>query len=350
MSQVAANQAERAAYYARIDKKDMTPLWESLHTLVPQQPVTPCVPALWRYNDVRGDIMEAGELITAEEAIRRVLILENPGLRGQASITTTLYAGLQLILPGEIAPSHRHVQSALRFIMEGSGAYTAVNGERTTMHPGDFIITPTWTWHDHGNKEVVEGGEPVVWLDGLDIPFIRSLGTGFAENYPEAVQPIARPEGDSMARYGSNMLPVRHRPNGHTSPIFNYPYSRTREALYTLERNGDCDPWDGIKLRYVNPATGGYAMATIATFMQLLPKGFEGKTYRTTDATVFCVVEGSGTAYIGDQVIEFTPRDIFVVPSWAPVRLNATEETVLFSYSDRPIQDALGLLREQRLD
>ncbi len=351
MSEVASYQAERAAYYARIDKKDMTPLWESLHALVPAYPMTACVPFMWRYNDVRDDIMQAGELITAEEAVRRVLILENPGLRGQAAITTTLYAGLQLILPGEIAPSHRHVQSALRFIVEGSGAYTAVNGERTTMHPGDFIITPSWTWHDHGNKPVVEGGEPVVWLDGLDIPYIRSLGTGFAENYPEAEQPITRPEGDSLARYGANMLPVRHVKGGHTSPIFNYPYDRTREALYTLARGGECDSWDGIKLRYVNPVTGGYAMATIATFMQVLPKGFEGKAYRTTDATVFCVVEGSGTACIGDQVFEFTPRDVFVVPSWVTVRLSAkTEDAVLFSYSDRPIQDAIGLLREQRLD
>jgi len=343
--------AARADYYARIDKKDMTPLWESLHALVPPQPVTPCVPAMWRYRDVRAEVMEAGELITAEEAVRRVLILENPGLRGASSITTTLYAGLQLILPGEIAPSHRHVQSALRFIMEGEGAYTAVNGERTTMRPGDFIITPSWTWHDHGNKDTLEGGTPVVWLDGLDIPFIRTLGTGFAESYPQAVQPISRPEGDSLARYGANMLPVRHRASGHTSPIFNYPYERTREALHALARGGECDAWDGVKLRYVNPATGGYAMATIATFMQWLPKGFEGKTYRTTDATVFCVVQGSGTACVGEAVFDFGPRDIFVVPSWAPVRLSApNEEAVLFSYSDRPIQDALGLLREQRLD
>lgn len=349
MNSPVANKAEREAYYARIDKKDMTPLWESLHSLVPQSPTTECVPHLWRYDAVRSDIMESGELITAEEAVRRVLILENPGLRGQASITPTLYAGLQLILPGEVAPSHRHVQSALRFIVEGKGAYTAVNGERTTMHPGDFIITPTWTWHDHGNAAVADGGEPVVWLDGLDIPFIRMMGTGFAENYPEAVQPIARPEGDSYARYGYNMLPVHYEVNGKTSPIFNYPYERTREALYQLQRNGEIDQYDGIKLRYVNPATGGFAMPTMATFMQLLPKGFKGKAYRTTDATVFSVVEGTGKAYIGDKVFEFTPRDVFVVPSWHKVHFEVQEEAVLFSYSDRPIQAALGLLREERL-
>jgi len=349
MNAPVANKAERDAYYARIDKKDMTPLWESLHTLVPKSPVTDCVPHLWQYNAVRDDIMESGELITAEEAVRRVLILENPGLRGQASITPTLYAGLQLILPGEIAPSHRHTQSALRFIVEGSGAYTAVNGERTTMHPGDFIITPSWTWHDHGNQPVVEGGEPVVWLDGLDIPFIRMMGTGFAENYPEAVQPVERAEGDSLARYGYNMLPVRYEATSKTSPIFNYPYSRTREALEHLSRHSEIDAWDGVKLRYVNPATGGYAMPTMATFMQLLPAGFQGKAYRSSDATVFSVVEGRGTVHIGDKAFAFTPRDVFVVPSWYAVRFETTEEAVLFSYSDRPIQAALGLLREERL-
>ncbi len=157
---------------------NLTPLWEVLHALVPQQPASPCVPALWRYDEVRPFLMRAGEAITAEEAVRRVLILENPALRGQSAVTQSLYAGLQLILPGEVAPCHRHTQSALRFIVEGSGAYTAVDGERTTMQPGDFIITPSWTWHDHGH----EGSGPVVWLDGLDIPMVRFLDAGFAEN------------------------------------------------------------------------------------------------------------------------------------------------------------------------
>src|SRR5436305_4155249 len=140
--------------------------------------------------------MESGKLITAKEAIRRVLILENPGMRGESCITQSLYAGLQLILPGEIAPSHRHTQSALRFIVEGHGAYTAVDGERTTMHPGDFIITRSWTWHDHGH----DAGGPVVWLDGLDIPLIRFLDAGFAENHDAAVQPVLRAEATTPGR------------------------------------------------------------------------------------------------------------------------------------------------------
>lgn len=341
--------SDRALYYARIAKKHMAPLWESLHNLVPRQPAPRCVPALWKYDDVRDDVMASGSLITAEEAVRRVLILENPGLPGQASITQSLYAGLQLILPGEIAPSHRHTQSALRFIVEGRGAYTAVNGERTTMHPGDFIITPSWTWHDHGNAETVEGGEPVVWLDGLDIPLLRFLDAGFAENYPSATQPVTRPEGDSMARFGHNMAPVRQQVSSGTSPIFNYPYERSREALDALYRHGELDPWDGVKLRYLNPATGGYPMPTMATFMQFLPAGFQGKTTRTTDSTVYSVVEGRGTARIGDQEFHFGPRDVFVAPSWMPVQLAALEDATLFSYSDRPVQDALGLWREERV-
>ena len=317
-----------------------------LHAIVPPAPRSPCAPALWKYEDLRPHLLESGTLISAEEAVRRVLVLGNPALPGQSCITQSLFAGLQLILPGEIAPSHRHTQSALRFIVEGTGAYTAVDGERTTMHPGDFIITPSWTWHDHGNPA---DGEPVVWLDGLDIPMVRFFDAGFAENYPEPVQPIARTEGDALARYGANMLPVgAASPYGRTSPIFNYPYARTREALAKLARDAAIDPCHGTKLRYVNPATGGWPMPTMATFMQLLPGRFAGAPHRATDGTVYCVVEGAGRARIGDRVFMFGPRDVFVVPSWHWLTLDADVESVLFSFSDRPVQEALGLLREER--
>ncbi len=338
----------REEFYQRIDKHSLFPLWEQLHNLVPREPAGACIAALWRYDEMRAFLDESGRLITAEEAVRRVLVLENPGMRGHASITSSLYAGLQLILPGEIAPSHRHTQSALRFVVEGRGAYTTVNGERTSMEPGDFIITPSWTWHDHGNAPELEGGEPVIWLDGLDIPLVRFLDAGFAENYEATVEPVTRQEGNSLARYGMNMLPVRHQVDSQTSPIFSYPYARTRDALDTLLRQEEVDPWDGVKLRYVNPATGGWAMPTIATFMQILPRGFRGQTYRSTDATVFSVVEGQGSAFIAGQRFDFGPRDIFVVPSWAPARFQTEEECVLFSFSDRPVQQALGILRESR--
>jgi gentisate 1,2-dioxygenase len=341
---------QRQKFYDDIRPQHLTPLWEVLHALVPRQPTTPCVPAFWRYRDIQPFLMASGELITAEEAVRRVLILENPALPGQSAITQSLYAGLQLILPGEVAPSHRHVQSALRFVIDGKGAYTTVAGERTTMYPGDFIITPSWQWHDHGNEGIEGVSEPVVWLDGLDIPMLRFFDAGFAENDDAKSQSIARPEGSSYARFGANMAPVRQQKKGLTSPIFSYPYSRTREALHTLLREQDVDGWHGVKLKYVNPTTGGWAMPTLATCMQLLPKGFVGKPHRSTDGTVYCVTEGTGIAHVGDQHFHFGPQDLFVVPSWIPVSFEAHQEAVLFSYSDRPVQEALGILREEFLD
>ena len=341
---IAARTPEREAFYQHISGGNLAPLWERLHALVTAEPVSPVQPAIWHYREVRPHLMRAGELISAEEATRRVLILENPGLKGQTSITHSLFAGLQLILPGEVAPAHRHTQSALRFIIEGEGAYTAVDGERTTMHPGDFVITPSWTWHDHGNPS----SAPMVWLDGLDIPIVRLLDASFAEPGDRAMQAVTRPEGDNEARFANNLLPVDWRPAVKTSPVFNYPYSRSRASLEVMSRNGEPDPCHGHKLRYVNPATGDIAMPTIAACIQLLPAGFATRPYRSTDATVFVAVEGEGQTRIGDQLFEWQAHDIFVVPSWAPVSHQAAREAVLFSYSDRPVQEKLGLWREQR--
>ena len=346
----AARQQVRQALYDEMSPLNLTPLWEVLHGLVPLQPITPCVAWLWKYEQVRPFLMRAGTAITAEEAVRRVLVLENPALRGMSRITQSLYAGLQLIQPGEVAPAHRHSQSALRFIVEGSGAYTAVDGERTTMRPGDFITTPSWTFHDHGN----DASAPVIWLDGLDVPLVAHLDAGFAENATTKTQFVSKAEGSSYARFGYNMAPVRDtNAMGQTSPIFNYPYERSREALHQLERDAPVDAWDGVKLRYINPLTGGSVMPTMGTFMQRLPAGFDGKAYRQTDGAIFSVVEGAGTAYIdshhGSVRLDFSPRDHFVVPSWHTLRLASEPGCVLFSFSDRPVHQALGLHREERL-
>jgi gentisate 1,2-dioxygenase len=335
----------RRAYYERIGRHSMTPLWEVLGALVPPAPRTPVVPALWRYAELREQVMEAGALITAEGAERRVLILENPGLSGQSCITQSLYAGLQLILPGEIAPAHRHAQSALRLVLDGEGAYTAVDGERTTMRRGDFIITPAWTWHDHGNL----GEQPVVWLDGLDIPLVRFLDAGFAEKTEAAVQQPLRPEGDALARYGSNMVPIDfHQTPSEPTRVFVYPFERTRASLLGIAQ-GTPDAHFGFKLRYVNPATGASPMPTIGAFAQWLPAGFETQPYRSTDGSVYVCLEGEGEASIGEQSWRFAENDVFVVPSWHTLRLRAGRDTLLFSYSDRPVQQVLGLWREQRL-
>ena len=340
----AIDDARRLGFYERAAVENLAPLWRVLHGLVTEKPTSPTVPAIWKYERVRLYLMEACALISAEEAERRVLILENPGLPGQSRITPSLFAGLQIILPGEIAPAHRHVASALRFIVEGKNAYTAVGGERTTMREGDFVITPSWAWHDHGN----ESDGPMVWLDGLDMHIVNLLSCSFRENYPGRVHPQTRPEGSAWAEAGANLLPIDFKSTSQTTPIFNYPYRVTRDALDKLSRLRDPDPCHGFKMRYVNPATGGSAMPTLSTAMQLLPKGFKTEPYRCTAGTVFSVVEGSGAARIGDHRFEWGPRDHFVVPSWFPLELETTSEAVIFTFSDRVVQEKLDLFREQR--
>jgi len=337
--------ADRQAFYDQINQQSMAPLWERLHGMVTRTPVTPALPFLWDYDNVaRPYLMQAAALITAREAERRVLILENPGLKGQTSVTHSLFAGLQLIMPGEVAPAHRHAQSALRFIIEGHGAYTAVEGERALMEPGDFVITPSWTWHDHGN----ETDQPMVWLDGLDIPIIRMLDASFSEQANSESQTVSRATGDSLARYGANMVPVDWKPDRSSSPVFSYPYGRSREALATLARNGDPDACHGYKLRYINPGSGGAPMPTIGAFMALLPGGLRTAPYRSSDGTLYSVVEGEGSTVIGDITFRWKPRDVFVVPAWMRHHHHASTEAVLFSFSDRPVQEVLSLWREER--
>jgi gentisate 1,2-dioxygenase len=337
-------QAQREQFYERIDPHHMAPLWTRLKALVPKEPTPIGVAHRWRYAEVRPYVLESADHISAKEAERRVLILENPGLRGSSQITSTLYAGLQLIMPGEIAPAHRHTQSALRFIVEGEGAFTAVEGEKTTMKPGDFVITPSWNWHHHGN----ESAQPMVWLDGLDIPLLAHFNSTFREDHRADEAPVTRPEGDALARYGSGLLPVGYSTASLNSPVFNYPYERTREALHALARAGSPDPHHGHLMRYVNPVDGGWAMPTMATMIRLLPAGFGTRAYRSSDSLVSIVVEGRGAVEAGGQRFDLAPHDVFVIPGWIPYTIEAAEELVVFSYSDRVAQEKLGFFREQR--
>src|SRR5436309_12469944 len=177
---------ERRAFYEKIDGENLSALWNNMAALITPEPHSPCRAFLWRFDAIRERMIEAGALISAKEAERRVLVLENPGLRGQSKITTSLYAGVQLVVPGDIAPAHRHSQSALRFVLEGKGAYTAVDGERSAMEPGDFVITPSMTWHDHSN----ETDKPMFWLDRLDIPMVQFFDCSFAEGAKDDQQKI----------------------------------------------------------------------------------------------------------------------------------------------------------------
>nr|AVY91554.1 gentisate 1,2-dioxygenase [Xanthobacter polyaromaticivorans] len=336
--------AERQNFYKKIDDQSYTALWTVLNNIITPEPRSNWLAHVWRFTRQKDHLLEVGGLITAKRPKRRVLVLENPGLRGQSRITTSLYAGLQIVMPDEVAPAHRHSQCALRLVLDGNGAHTSVDGERTIMSFGDFIITPPWTWHDHGNST----DEPMIWLDGLDIAVVSLFDASFAEEYGADEQPIVHNIGDSSARYGANLMPVDFVHKGLASPIFNYPYERSREALEALKKSQEWDRCHGLKMRFVNPVDGGWAMPTIATGLQLLPKGFSAAPYRSTDAMVFVVLEGSGKSQIGGKEIIWGKKDVFVAPSWHWVTHMPLEETVFFTYSDRVAQEKLGLWREDR--
>jgi gentisate 1,2-dioxygenase len=305
--------AEREEFYRRLKTQNAAPLWEQLADLVLAEPRPGCIPALWRYEEMRPYLMESGKLITADEAERRVLMVANPGLQGMPQITQSLYAGLQLVLPGEVTATHRHVAAALRFVIEGEGAYTSVDGTKITMHPGDFILTPSWTYHDHGNPTET----PVVWLDGLDIPVVNMLDSSFAEHYPGGTKAVHQVDGDS--------------------PV-SFPYATMRGRA----KGAPLDPVHGSRIHYGGEPT----LPSIDAWLRMLPAGFKTQPYRSTDATVFCVAEGYGQSRIGGDTLAWGPHDIFMVPSWVPITHEAREESVMFSFSDRPIQRALGVWRE----
>ncbi len=341
-----AQREQLEALYAQMAPESLTPLWEVLSSLVLSQPNSPARVHRWRYANARDYLMRAGDLISAEQAERRVLILENPGLAGLSSITPSLYAGLQMILPGEIAPCHRHTQCALRFVMEGSGAYTSVDGEKAVMEPFDLVLTPGGQWHDHGNPTT----SPMIWLDGLDIPTVRHFDASFAEKLPQSVHPETVPPGDTRARYGHNMRPMR----GHVAdrrpahqPLFHYRYADWRPALDAMAASAEIDPHLGHALEFLNPADGGPVMPTIAAHVRLLPPGFETRARQSSDGTIFVVVEGRGQAVIDGETMDLAERDVFVVPSWRAVTFRADSQLVLFGFSDKASQEKLNLYKEK---
>lgn len=334
------------AYYAELRQHSTAPLWTVLKALLTPTPQPRAVPHVWRWEELRPFVYRAGELIGTEEAERRVVMLLNPALDGAAAATATLYAGLQLILPGEIARSHRHTAAAIRFIVEGHAAYTAVDGERTLMEPGDLVLTPPWTWHDHGN----ESPEPMVWLDGLDLPLVNAVDAMFFEEYPETVQPVTKPLDQSERRYAaSGLLPTHERHLGNYSPLLNYTWVRARAALVEQATRDAANPRDGYSMEYVNPRTGGPVLPTMDCSIQLLPPGFAGEGFRRSASAVFHVVEGAGYTEVGNRRLTWQAKDTFALPSWAPYahfNASSSEPAFLFSYTDAPVLRAIGLYRE----
>lgn len=333
-----------AAFRGDLAADNLQPLWDIMSRLVSSEPAKGGDPVHWPWAQLRQHVQTAGELISAEEAERRVLVLENPAFSGEGKITSSLYAGIQLLLPGETAPSHRHTASALRLILEGRGAYTAVDGERVTMSPGDFIVTPSGTFHDHGN----DSDAPAVWLDGLDVFVVNLLNAPFGETHPQSRQPLHRPEGDMLARYSGGLVPHGFEHQGARSPVFWWPFERTREALEALRESDTPDAALGLRMNFIDPTTGASPIRTMTASVTLFPKGFAGELYRSVSGSVMAIIEGRGRVSVADKTFEVGPRDVFVVPSWNWHRFEADEDLVVFSFSDEVLQRHLGFWREER--
>lgn len=306
---------------------------------------------VWRWEDVHHCLVEAGEVIgLGEDTERRVVKLVNPALRQEQTTSRTLQMSFQLVKPGETAACHRHSIAALRFVVEGRGAYTTVEGERMLMAPGDLILTPSWTWHDHTNST----NEPIVWLDGLDSPLAVYCEAAFHELYAEGTkQPVSKPDGFSRHRFGY-VRPTMASAIGKQAPPYTYTWRDTLEALHVLAETGEHDLYDGVLLRYVNPLTGGYTMPTISCQIQMLGPGERTDGHRHTETVIYHVVQGEGVTKVGkdgnDKDMEWKAKDCFILPPWHWHQFqntSRTESAILFSMSDRPIFEALGLYREE---
>lgn len=336
------------AMYASFEAAKIKGLWEIKHAILPSVPRPDALPWAWRWRALRSLALQAARLVPVDRGgDRRVLGLTNPGVTHDFGATATLWAGVQVLNPGEVAPAHRHSPNALRFVIEGQGAYTTVEHDRCDMAPGDLILTPGGTWHDHYN----EGSAPVLWLDGLDLPLVRSLAATFFELYPDCSQDYGGSVGGSVADHGfAGLRPATHRADHDGSPLFVYSWARTAEALQRLTRR-DPDPFDGYTLMFVDPTNGGPVLQTIEAAMTRLPAGFATRARREVASRVYCVVEGRGRTVLDGIAVDWEPGDVLVAPSWTATEHHAGAEPVtLFSYSDAPVLRAVGLWRRDELD
>ena len=301
------------------------------------------VPFAWRWADAQPLVMRSGDIVTPDRDVeRRVLRLANPGL--DHGTTHTISAALQLLLPGENAPAHRHTPTAIRWVLQGQGAYTTVEGDKCYMEPGDLVLTPSWTWHDHNN----EGPEPMIWLDGLDTPLVNNLEATFYEQYPEDQQPIIG-VGESERKYASGALrPAWEEAGTPYSPLWHYKWERTHEALRRLAQV-DASPFDDVAMEFSDPATGGPVLKTMACWIQLLRPGVRTKAHRHTSSAVYQVFRGHGHSVINGRQFDWSEGDFLVIPAWAwHEHANAgDDESILFSIQDIPVMKALSLYREE---
>ncbi len=340
--------AELKAYYQELAQHEAGALWTVANEIEPWYPQPKSVPVLWRYQDLRPLVHKALPLVKADDAGRRVVMLVNPGRKDVSAAVGLLYTGLQIMGPGESMTAHRHQAAALRFVQEGTGAWTIVDGQKLRVGPRDFAITPNGTWHEHGNES---DEAPVVWQDGLDIPLVNALDAGFYEVHPELHQVPGTVVNSSVLSHGTNLLPYgMEKWTRPYSPVFGFPWEPTYQALLNLAQAAEGSPYDGVIMEYTNPRTGGPVMPTMGAHIQLLRPGQHTRAHRHTGSVVYTVAKGRGVSVIAGQRFAWEEGDIFCVPSWAwheHQNLDQSEDACLFSFNDFPVMRSLGFLREE---
>ena len=329
-----------ADYRAALAAQNLVPLWPSLRGVLPPGKPQPRTRAThWPYAAVRPLLMKAGELTPIEKAERRVLVLANPGHgleKMQAS--AAMYLGMQLLLPGEWAPSHRHTPNAVRMVVEGEGAWSTVDGEKCAMRRGDLILTPTGLWHEHGH----DGSEPVVWLDVLDLPLVYYMEASYhVDGGRQAVKPQHGKR--AYARGGVVPSPVFERSNkGY--PMLRYPWADARAALESLA--ADDPALEAVQVTYTNPETGGHAENILGFYALMLRPGQTLTLPVRSPATVFHVIEGRASVQVEDQHFDLAPADTCCAPGYTAVTLgNASPDAPAFIFiaDETPLHQKLGV-------
>lgn len=334
---------ELAELYSDLSDEQLQPLWELKGLLTPT-PTVRSVPFRWSAKQLRSLGERAGRLVGIDRGgDRRVLACANPGLGGAPYAVSTLWAAVQYLGPHEVAPAHRHTPAALRFVLEGSGVWTLVDGDPLSMSAGDLVLTPSWTFHEHHNP----GNDAMLWMDVLDLPMVAALEAVFFEEGPsEEVNRLTDPISRSERSYGSAGLlpPPAHRTALAHSPLLAYRWADTDQALARrLEATGA----DAATMTYIDPARGGDVMPTMRCEAHRVLAGQSSPRLRQTGSRVLTVFRGGGVVKVGDEQFDVAPGDIVGIPSWAPWSLHAQGQLDAFSTSDAPVLDALGLYREQ---
>jgi gentisate 1,2-dioxygenase len=330
-------------------ERHLTPLWELEGEIMGVRPNPSTRPWLWRWSDLYAIAERAGELVPIERGgDRRAIALSNPGQGGLPYATSTLWAAVQWLNGREVAPAHRHTSQAIRFIIDGAGSYSTVEGDRVYLERGDLVLTPPWTWHDHGS----DSDERAVWMDALDIPLNNYLDAPFFEPHPDDSQKVTAAPNASVLKYGVGQLrPAWEPPSLTQSPLQTYKWSDTRRALDNLAGVA-ADPFDDVALEYTNPHTGGPVMATFTCWMQMLRPGVHTRAHRHTGSSVYLAFEGSGATIIDGIRFPWTAGDMLVIPSWAThEHLNQeADPALLFSVHDTPLLKAVCKYRREPHD